>query len=112
MPGVSARKKSSTDGVAEDESPGAFGSPAETRPTQQGVTYFWNQWERLIVPFRDDGRLEIDNGEPERCLRRVAQRRKAWLFDGLESGARRFAGELSKLVQVGDACFDAAQGTI
>jgi hypothetical protein len=31
---------------------------------QPGVTYFLNQWERLIVPFRDDGRLEIDERLP------------------------------------------------
>jgi transposase len=65
------------------------------QPIQQGVTYFLNQWERLIVPFRDDGRLEIDNGESERRLRRVAQGRKAWLFAGSEAGAQRFAGDLS-----------------
>ena len=66
-----------------------------SKPIQQGVTYFLNQWDRLIVPFRDDGRLEIDNGESERRLRRVAQGRKAWLFAGSEAWAHRFAGDLS-----------------
>jgi hypothetical protein len=67
-----------------------------------GVTYFINQWEKLIVPFTIDGRLDIDNGSAERRLRRVASGRKAWLFAGSKHGANRFADVLS-LVSTADA---------
>lgn len=72
------------------------------KPMKTGVTYFVNQWEKLTVPFQHDGRLEIDNGESERRLRRVASGRKAWLFAGSDAGARRFADTLS-LVSTADA---------
>lgn len=65
------------------------------KPMRTGVRYMLNQWEKLLIPFRDDGRLEIDNGESERRLRRVASGRKSWLFAGSEHGAERFAGMLS-----------------
>ncbi len=42
------------------------------KPMKQGVTYFINQWDKLRLPFAIDGRLEIDNGEAERRLRRIA----------------------------------------
>jgi hypothetical protein len=65
------------------------------KPMKIGVTYLLNQYSKLIVPFTEDGRLEIDNGSAERHLRRVASGRKAWLFAGSERGANRFAGTLS-----------------
>lgn len=65
------------------------------KPMKQGVTYFLNQWERLIVPFTKDGRLDIDNGSAERRLRPVASGRKSWLFAGSAGGAARFADMLS-----------------
>ena len=39
------------------------------KPMQQGVTYLLNQWDKLLVPFTLDGRLDIDNGSAERRLR-------------------------------------------
>jgi hypothetical protein len=36
------------------------------KPMRQGVTYLVNQWDKLVVPFDQDGRLEIDNGLAER----------------------------------------------
>ena len=72
------------------------------KPMKNGVTYFVNQWEKLIVPFTQDGRLAIDNGSAERQLRRVASGRKAWLFAGSRNGAARFADILS-LVLTADA---------
>jgi transposase len=72
------------------------------KPMQQGVTYLLNQWDKLLVPFRIDGRLDIDNGSAERRLRPVASGRKAWLFAGSTAGAERFAAQLS-LVSTADA---------
>jgi len=43
------------------------------RPMREGMSYIENQWERLLVPFERDGRLEIDNGPAERHLRCVAK---------------------------------------
>ena len=65
------------------------------RPLKQGVGYLLNQWDKLLVPFQKDGRLEIDNGAAERYLRRVASGRKSWLFAGSHGGAQRFASLLS-----------------
>lgn len=72
------------------------------KPMQQGVTYLLNQWDKLLVPFTLDGRLDIDNGSAERRLRPVASGRKAWLFAGSQTGAERFADLLS-LVSTADA---------
>jgi hypothetical protein len=44
-------------------------------------------WRRCF----DDGRFEIDNGEVERQIRRVALGRKNYLFAGSEKGAERIA---------------------
>ena len=66
-----------------------------TKPMKEGVGYLLNQWDKLMVPFLVDGRLEIDNGSAERYLRRVASGRKSWLFAGSHGGAQRFAGVLS-----------------
>jgi transposase len=70
------------------------GTPA-IKPMRDATRYLRNQWSKLLYPFEQDGRLEIDNGEAERRLRRVASGRKAWLFAGSERGAARFAGMLS-----------------
>jgi transposase len=54
------------------------------------VTYARNQetvWRRCFT----DGRFEIDNGESERQLRRVALGRKNYLFAGSDKGAERLA---------------------
>lgn len=72
------------------------------KPMQTGVTYLLNQWDKLLVPFTVDGRLDIDNGSAERRLRPVASGRKSWLFAGSQSGAERFADLLS-LVSTADA---------
>jgi transposase len=72
------------------------------KPMQNGVTYLLNQWDKLLVPFTIDGRLDIDNGSAERRLRPVASGRKAWLFAGSTAGAERFADLLS-LVSTADA---------
>jgi transposase len=66
-----------------------------TKPMKQGVGYLLNQWDKILVPFNQDGRLEIDNGSPERYLRRVASGRKSWFFAGSQGGAVRFASVLS-----------------
>lgn len=73
-----------------------------SKPMNAGVTYLLGQWEKLLVPFTQDGRLDIDNGCAERRLRPVASGRKSWLFAGSESGANRFADTLS-LVSTADA---------
>ncbi|MCG8554590.1 MAG: IS66 family transposase [Proteobacteria bacterium] len=65
------------------------------KPMKTGVTYLLNQWDKLLVPFTHDGRLEIDNGSAERRLRRVASGRKSWFFAGSQGGAERLAGILS-----------------
>jgi transposase len=71
-------------------------------PMREGVRYLQNQWEKLLVPFERDGRLEIDNGSAERRLRRLATGRRAWLFAGSPAGAQRIAHMLS-LVSTADA---------
>ena len=71
-------------------------------PMREGVRYLQNQWQKLLVPFERDGRLEIDNGLAERRLRRLATGRRAWLFAGSPAGAQRIAHMLS-LVSTADA---------
>jgi transposase len=73
-----------------------------SQPMREGVRYLDNQWEKLCVPFKLDGRLEIDNGAAERRLRRLAAGRRSWLFAGATSGAERIAQMLS-LVSTADA---------
>jgi len=68
------------------------------KPMRDARRYMINQWPRLMYPLEHDGRLEIDNGEAERRLRRVASGRKSWLFAGSRRGAARFAGMLSVVV--------------
>ena len=59
-------------------------------PLGKAFTYAGNQWGALRR-FTEDGRLSIDNGEPERQLRLVAIGRKNWMFAGNDDGGRRAA---------------------
>jgi transposase len=65
-------------------------------PLHQATQYAINQEQRWRRCFTD-GRFEIDNGEVERQLRRVALGRKNYLFAGSDKGAERLA--------VGYTCF-------
>jgi len=59
-------------------------------PLYIATHYALNQeaaWRRCFT----DGRFEIDNGEVERQIRRVALGRKNYLFAGSEKGAQRLA---------------------
>jgi transposase len=56
----------------------------------EATRYAINQEDALRRCF-DDGRFEIDNGEVERQLRRVALGRKNYLFAGSDKGANRLA---------------------
>lgn len=59
-------------------------------PLQVATQYAVNQeaaWRRCFT----EGRFEIDNGEAERNLRRIAIGRKNYLFAGSEKGAERLA---------------------
>ncbi|HVR02119.1 MAG TPA: IS66 family transposase [Polyangia bacterium] len=59
-------------------------------PLYVATQYAINQeaaWRRCFT----DGRFEIDNGEAERNLRRIAIGRKNYLFAGSEQGAERLA---------------------
>lgn len=56
----------------------------------KATTYAINQ-EKYVRRCFDDGRYEIDNGEVERQLRRVAIGRKNFLFAGSDAAARRLA---------------------
>lgn len=79
------------------------------KPMQQGTTYLVNQWDKLVVPFEQDGRLDIDNGLAERRLRRIASGRKAWLFAGSRGGAERLADMLSIVSSADAAGVDCGQ---
>jgi transposase len=59
-------------------------------PIAKAVTYALNQ-ELAFRRCYQDGRFEIDNGEVERQLRRVALGRKNFLFAGSDEGAERAA---------------------
>ena len=56
----------------------------------KAVTYIDNQWEALNR-YLEDGRLEIDNNQTERDLRRIASGRKVWNFAGSNGAAARSA---------------------
>jgi transposase len=65
-------------------------------PLHKALVYAVNQeqhWRRCF----SDGRFEIDNGETERQLRRVALGRKNYLFAGSDKGAERIAVAYSLL---------------
>lgn len=57
---------------------------------QQATRYAINE-EAPIRRCFEDGRFEIDNGEVERQLRRIAIGRKNYLFAGSDKGAHRLA---------------------
>ena len=59
-------------------------------PLADAIRYALNQ-EQVFRRCFDDGRFEIDNGEVERQLRRVAIGRKNYLFAGSDAGAERIA---------------------
>lgn len=55
------------------------------------ATYYALNQEDALRRCFDDGHFEIDNGEVERQLRRVALGRKNYLFAGNDTGAHRLA---------------------
>jgi transposase len=59
-------------------------------PLHAATRYAQNQ-ETFFRRCFDDGRFEIDNGEIERQLRRIALGRKNYLFAGSDAGAERIA---------------------
>ena len=59
-------------------------------PLHAATRYATNQ-EFFFRRCFDDGRFEIDNGEVERQLRRIALGRKNYLFAGSDAGADRIA---------------------
>ena len=58
--------------------------------TARAVRYALGRWD-VLVCYRDDGRLEIDNNAAERALRAVALGRKNYLFAGSDAGGERAA---------------------
>ncbi len=59
-------------------------------PIADAIRYAINQ-KAVFRHCFDDGRFEIDNGEVERQLRRVALGRKNFLFAGSDAAAERIA---------------------
>jgi transposase len=59
-------------------------------PMAKAIGYCMRQW-RALCRYLEDGRLPIDNGEPERRQRGIAVGRKNYLFAGSDEGARRAA---------------------
>jgi hypothetical protein len=65
-------------------------SAVPNTPLYKATHYAINQekaWRRCFT----DGRFEIDNGEVERQIRRIAVGRKNYLFAGSDKGAERLA---------------------
>lgn len=56
----------------------------------QALRYLLNQWEPLMVPFRE-GRLDIDNNGVENAIRPSALGKKNWLFIGAKDAGRKSA---------------------
>ena len=56
----------------------------------KAFTYFTSEYEHLIG-YLQDGRLEIDSGFVERCIRKFAIGRNGWLFSDTEAGAEASA---------------------
>jgi hypothetical protein len=56
----------------------------------QPIRYALRHWHGL-VPFLDDGRLDLDTNTVERALRPVVLHRKSALFAGSDSGGRHWA---------------------
>ena len=59
-------------------------------PMGKAMTYFQNQWHKLITVI-EDGNLEIDNNHIENKIRPLALGRKNYMFAGSHSGAHRLA---------------------
>jgi transposase len=59
-------------------------------PMGKAMTYFQNQWPKLITIFKD-GRLLIDNNLIENKIRPLALGRKNYLFAGSHEAAQRIA---------------------
>lgn len=53
----------------------------------KALAYVRNQWLKLIV-YLEDGRLKIDNGFSERCIKSFVIGRKNWLFCNSVAGAK------------------------
>lgn len=56
----------------------------------KAIEYAFGQWEWLTT-YITNGRVEIDNNNCERAMRRVAVGRKNWLFTGSEQGGANAA---------------------
>jgi len=59
-------------------------------PMGKAMTYFQNQWHKLITVI-EDGHLEIDNNLIENKIRPLALGRKNYMFAGSHDGAYRLA---------------------
>jgi transposase len=59
-------------------------------PMGKAMTYFQNQWHKLIRVV-EDGNLEIDNNQIENKIRPLALGRKNYMFAGSHNGAYRLA---------------------
>jgi hypothetical protein len=59
-------------------------------PMAQAINYTLSNWVAL-TRYCEDGRLDIDNNEAERQLRRVAVGRKNWMFAGSDNGGHTAA---------------------
>ncbi len=53
----------------------------------KAIAYTLNQWDKLIR-YLDDGRLEMDNGLSERCIKPFVIGRKNWLFNNSVAGVK------------------------
>ena len=68
----------------------SYGETRPKSPLGKAVGYMRNNWQAL-KRFLSDGRLPIDNNDAERNLRRIALRRKNWMFMGSREGGDRTA---------------------
>jgi len=59
-------------------------------PTGQALQYIAKYWDGLI-PFLDDGRIEMDSNAIEQTIRPIALQRKNALFAGHDAGAQNWA---------------------
>jgi hypothetical protein len=59
-------------------------------PLAKAMGYAMRQWEAL-GRYLEDGRIPLDNGEPERRNRDIAMGRRNYLFAGSDTGAKRAA---------------------
>jgi len=59
-------------------------------PMAKAINYTLNNWKALRR-YRKDGRLDIDNNEAERQIRRIAVGRKNWMFAGSDNGGHTAA---------------------